>query len=151
MGKLNDRDVARSVPERDALAEDAVAPIVEALDAKGLTAEKAACLIHSATLAKRYTHHKVRGGINQDLPRGYRKVAMGVGNLEDETLVVHSEPDHAQRVKAAEQIIKLRGLAPKEEKAGIFGGATIIVQSQIPEPDVIDVEEYQPIEELPDE
>lgn len=134
-------------PDREKLQGDLAKPIIEALDAKKLDENRAACLIDQAARAKRYTHHKIRGGINGDLPRGYKKVAEGIGNLEDETLVVHSEPDHTQRLKAADQIVKLRGSAPEKQASGIFGGATIIVQSAIPDPDVIDADDYPLLEE----
>jgi hypothetical protein len=144
---MDDDKKALEQRKRDALAEDMVKPIVEALDKKNLTAERVACLIDKAARAKKVSHVKLRGGIQGDLPRGYRKITEGIGNVEDETLLRFTEPDHAQQLKAAEQVVRLRGLAPEEKKAGIFGGATIIVQSQIPDPDVIDTDEYQPIEE----
>lgn len=129
---MKDHEIVESRQNSDAAAAEVADPLLDALRAKKLGPTRVACIIDQAARAKTIRHHKIKGVIKEgSLGPGHKVVATAHGDLEDEHLIQHSSINFPIRLKAADQIVRLRGLAPKEERSGIFGGSTINVFTNI--------------------
>lgn len=129
---MKEHEIVQAQADREALADELTTPVSKALDAKKLGPDRVACILDQAARAKTISHHKIKGLMKENsLGKSHRVVATAQGIMEDEHLVAHSAPNHAIRMKAADAIIQLRGLAPKEEAGGIFGGSVINVFTNI--------------------
>jgi hypothetical protein len=149
---MKDQEVVQSRADSDAAAEEIINPLIRALDKKKFGPTRIACILDQAGRAKVVKHHKMTGIVEDgSLAAGHKVVATAKGLMEDEHLIQHASPNHSIRMRAADQVTAIRGLKPKEESGGIFGGATIIVYSNIAPRKRLDRDAYARIEAKKDD
>ena len=149
---MKEHEIVQSRADSDDAMDEVAGPLIKALDQKKFGPSRIACILDQAGRAKVVRHHKIKGVIkDKSLAAGHKVVATAAGMMEDEHLIQHASPDHSIRMRAADTVTAIRGLKPKEEGTGIFGGATIIVQSNIAPRTRLDRDAYARIEAKKDD
>ena len=129
------------IPSSDKLRHEMAAAMLgvydQAFEKHGVTCDLVVRVIKAAMNAKSAQRITVAGLIQQEeLAKGWRVVAHARNANDDvtHTVIETYDPDHGQRLKAAEKVTKDRGWTRPEEHKITGDGAIIHMHSYAPEP-----------------